>query len=202
MGTTNIIYIYGASGHGKVVADIAMLCGYEVAGFVDDREMQNAISFEKFLEKKEHCRIALGIGSNKARERIYAKLKSHGLGALTLIHPSAIIAQSARIGEGTVIMAGSIINCDAAVAKGAIINTGSIIEHDNRIGEFAHISPGAALAGDVTVHDLAHIGIGASVIQGITVGEHAVVGAGSTVIRDVPAHATVAGSPAKAILHV
>lgn len=41
------------------------------------------------------------------------------------------------------------------------------------------------------------IGSGSTLLGGITIGEHAMIGAGSVVTRDVPAHATVAGNPAR-----
>lgn len=45
----------------------------------------------------------------------------------------------------------------------------------------------------------ASIGSGVTLLGGITIGESAMVGAGSVVTRDVPAHATVAGNPARLI---
>lgn len=43
----------------------------------------------------------------------------------------------------------------------------------------------------------ASIGSGAVILCGVTIGEHAMVGAGAVVTRDVPAHAVVAGVPAR-----
>jgi len=200
MGTTKKLFVYGASGHGKVVADIAENCGYEVAGFIDDGEKENAISFEKFLTlKKESCVVALGIGSNMARKRVFEKLKANSVRIVTLVHPKAVIAKSAKVGEGTVVMAGVVLNPDSLIERGAIINTASVIEHDNIIGEFAHISPGTTLAGDVSVGAFSHIGIGSSVIQGINIGSHATLGAGSVVLKDIPSSSTAYGVPAKVV---
>jgi len=43
----------------------------------------------------------------------------------------------------------------------------------------------------------ASIGSGATILANVTIGEEAMVGAGSVVTRDVPAHAIVAGNPAR-----
>jgi acetyltransferase-like isoleucine patch superfamily enzyme len=45
----------------------------------------------------------------------------------------------------------------------------------------------------------ASIGSGATILGGLVVGEGAIVGAGSVVTRDVPAHAVVAGNPARVL---
>jgi len=195
------LFVYGASGHGKVVADIARLLGYDFSGFIDDAPVASARSFEKLCTEHAGAHVALGIGNNTSREVVYRRLKTSGFKITTLVHPSAIVAESAKIGEGCVVMAGAVINPDALIERGAIINTGAIIEHDNTIDQFAHISPGACLAGDVSVGSFAHVGIGCSVIQGIHIGAHALIGAGSAVIHDIGEHTTAVGVPAKAIRH-
>jgi acetyltransferase-like isoleucine patch superfamily enzyme len=43
----------------------------------------------------------------------------------------------------------------------------------------------------------ASIGSGSTILANLTIGENAIVGAGSVVTKDVPAHAIVAGNPAK-----
>jgi acetyltransferase-like isoleucine patch superfamily enzyme len=43
----------------------------------------------------------------------------------------------------------------------------------------------------------ASIGSGATILSNVVIGEHAIVGAGSVVTREVPAHAVVAGNPAR-----
>ena len=194
------LFVYGASGHGKVVADIAELCGYSVEGYIDDNA-QNAISYDLFLQENPDAFVALGIGNNDSRALVYRRLKENGTKVATLIHPNAIVAKTARIGEGSVVMAGSVINPDALIERGCIINTLSVIEHDNVIDQFCHVSPGVNLAGSVTVAPFSHIGIGSCVIQGVHIGSGSIIGAGSTVLHDIPDNSTAVGSPAKVIKH-
>ena len=148
---TTKLFVYGAGGHGKVVADIAECCGFEVAGFIDDDPARGDLSFAEYCADHSGTPVALGLGGNRARAKIYGQLKQAKAPIPALIHPESVIARSARIGEGAVVMAGAVINPDALIERGAIINTACVIEHDNVIGEFAHISPKAALAGDVCV---------------------------------------------------
>ncbi len=196
------IYIYGASGHGKVVADIARAVGYTIAAFVDDDESKSEFCGLPCIraDKMQQLPVALGIGSNKARKAVYEKLKKGGFEMPTLIHPSAVISPSAQIAEASVVMPNAVVNAYAAIGTGCIVNTAAVIEHDCVIGNFTHISPNAALAGGVGVGEMSHIGIGASAIQLIKIGKECAIGAGAAVISDISDGATAVGVPAKVII--
>jgi UDP-N-acetylbacillosamine N-acetyltransferase len=195
------IYIYGASGHGKVVADIAKAVGYTVVAFVDDDDSKDEFCALPCIraDKMQKLPVALGIGSNKARYAVFEKLKKGSFETPALIHPSAIISPSAIIEDATVVMPHSVINADANIGTACIINTAAVIEHDCTIGDFTHISPNAALAGGVTVGEMSHIGIGTNVIQLIKIGANCTIGAGAAVISDIKDDSVAVGVPAKII---
>lgn len=204
------VLVYGAGGHGKVVADVARSAGFEVIGFVDDDpERQRSglwglrvLSWDRLLAERAslgEAAIALGVGDNEARERCHQRLVGAGFEIATLLHPSAVVAPTARIGAGSVIMALAAVNPDAEVGEGAILNTGSIVEHDCRVGRFAHLSPNSVLGGAACVGERTHVGMGAVVFPGIVVGASARVGAGSVVHRSVPDGRTVVGLPARSV---
>ncbi len=191
------IYIYGASGHGLVVAEIASACGYSDIVFIDDGKNQY-LSFEE-IKKNHTIPIALGVGINSVRAKLFEKAKECGFQIATLIHPGATISPSAVIREGTVVMPGVTVNAKALIENGVILNTGCIVEHECIIDEFAHISPNVALAGAVKIGKYTHIGIGSSVIQGIIIGENSVIGAGSTIVRDIGSGKKAYGNPCREI---
>jgi UDP-perosamine 4-acetyltransferase len=212
-----IFLVWGAGGHGRVVADAVRACGDHVAGFIDRRperlervllqdESMVAIVEGQFLEALRHgdrlpagCEaIVLGIGDNAGRLRLFEEL--HDIELPAVIHPSAIVSPSARIGNGTVILAGVVINADTFIGHAVIINTGAVIEHDCVVADGAHVSPGATLTGGVTVAERAWIGAGATAIPNITIGAEAIVGAGATVIGSVPPRTTVVGNPARSVV--
>ena len=195
-----VLYIYGASGHGKVVYDAAKRMGLTVAGFVDDDEKKSrllGLPVKRFSEIENHYVIALGIGNNRTRKEIYDKVKTRGMEVATIIDPNAVLSDFVDVGEGTVIFANCVINNSAKIGIGCIINTSAVIEHDCLIGDFSHISPNAALAGGVKVGSYTQIGIGASVREGISIGNNVIVGAGAVVVKDVPDNVVVVGNPAK-----
>lgn len=190
------IYIYGASGHGLVVADIAMACGYEEIVFVDDDIKKGFKTFED-IKENNHIPIAFGIGDNKIRSILYKKAKKHGFILPVLIHPSSIISPSAKIEEATVVMPNVVINAKANIGKCTILNSSCVVEHECKIGDFVHISPKVALAGDVKIGDFTHVGIGSSVIQCLSIGKNCIIGGGSMVINNIENFKKFVGVPAK-----
>ncbi|MDF2476039.1 MAG: acetyltransferase [Sphingobacterium sp.] len=191
------IYLYGAGGHAKVIAEIAEQNGFEELIFVEDYATKRAVWNYPVLSKinnEEQCVIA--VGNNAVRKQLANNLNQL---FVSLIHLSSNISKRALIGEGTVIMAGVTANTDVTIGKHCIINTNASIDHDCIIGDYVHLSPNVALAGSVRVGEGTHIGIGACVIQGIEIGEWCTIGAGSVIIRNVPSGATVVGNPGRII---
>ncbi|MDA3077464.1 acetyltransferase [Campylobacter sp. JMF_06 NA1] len=187
------LYIYGASGHGKVVADVAKSAGYKEIIFLDDNgELKFSPDLPKFP-------VIIAIGDCKIRANLQKKVSEAGFEIATLIHETAVISPTAKIGRGVVIMPNVVVNADAIIGDGVILNSACIIEHDCVIGEFSHISPNSALAGGVEVGEFSHIGLGSSVIQKVKIGKNCVIGAGSAVIKDIDENCVAVGVPAKII---
>ncbi|MEA3493470.1 MAG: acetyltransferase [Candidatus Margulisiibacteriota bacterium] len=202
------IYIYGSGGHGKVVLDILLESGREVAGFLDDnaeRKGQKVGAFEIFgnldqlTGNKDSTLIALGIGNNKIRERIYKKAKAKGIKVVSAIHPKAIVSRDVQVADGVTIMPGAIVNPGVVIDAGAVINTRASVDHDCQLGAFCQIWPGAVLAGTVRVGRLSYVGTGASVIQNINIGKEVMLGAGAVLLNDLADGVTAVGVPAKVI---
>lgn len=151
LNTEKKLIIYGAGGHGKVVADGAMQAGFSLVGFVDDAPALHGSSILELLvlgDRHWLCQTAprtytvmIAIGDNNIRLSITRSFSARNIDIATIISPSAVIAFSARIGRGTVIMPGVRVNADALVGEGTILNTGAIVEHDATIGHYAHVSP-------------------------------------------------------------
>ena len=78
-----------------------------------------------------------GLGSvslPEKRKDIYMKFKKTGYSFASVIHPSAIVVDDVKIGEGVQIMAGAILQSGCLIGDNAIINTGAIVDHDCKIG--------------------------------------------------------------------
>ncbi len=200
--------ILGASGHGKVVADIAECCGWKHVDFFDDAwpdfsvngSWQVVGNSEVLLEQLSgYDGVIVGIGNNEVRHQKLQLLAAMDVNLVSLIHPAAVISRYASVGAGSVIMAGVAVNVDVTMGCGVILNTGCSIDHDCVLGDSVHVSPGARLAGNVCIGDKSWVGIGAVVRQSVVIGENVMVGAGAAVVSDLPDGVTALGVPAKFI---
>lgn len=191
--------IYGASGHGRVIASCLKTLETEVTGFFDD-----GFSCEEFMgttflggynpNVKTEKSLVLGIGDNYIRS-ILARNVDHEFG--TVVHPSAIIDESVTYREGSVIFHGAIVQVGSTIGRHCIVNTGATIDHDCKIGDYVHISPQATLCGNVTVGKRSQVGANAVVLPNVNIGKDVVVGAGSVVTSDIPDKTIAVGNPAK-----
>lgn len=203
------IIIIGAGGHAKVVVDLIekrqTLLNEKISifGIIDDNYIEKdflgysylgKIDDLKKIENYKKKKYIIAIGNNEIREKISKKL---GVNFISLVHPTAILGKSVKIGVGTVVMAGAIINSLTTIGNHSIINTGAIVEHDCIVEDYVHISPKAAVAGGVKIGRSSWIGIGSSIIQGIEIGKDVTIGAGSVVVKNLKDNIKAFGVPAK-----
>ena len=199
------LILIGASGHGKVIADIAKRVGYAEIAFLDDGESVVHCAEYDVLGKSDSaknyadCDFAVSIGNAQTRQKMIEKLESADLPIVTLIHPNAVVAEDAKIGKGTVIMAGAVVSPCVEIGRGCIINTCASVDHDCQIGNYVHVAVGAHVAGDVTVGDYTWIGAGSTVINDLTIVGKCMVGAGATVVKNIEEPGTYIGVPARKV---
>lgn len=200
--------ILGASGHGKVIAEIALSTDWDSVEFYDDafpvKASLDSFSIQGSLdtlleESNSYDGFHVAIGENRTRLNVLNQLLELDLSCPNIIAHSAIVSQSVSLGVGIAIMANVVVNANAMLGNGVILNTSCSVDHDCNLAPGVHISPGAHLAGDVSVGICSWVGIGSAIIQGKVIGSNSIIGAGSTVITDIPSGVTAVGVPNKII---
>lgn len=191
------MYLYGASGHAKVVIDVVRAQGGTVEGLVDDNPalhqvygipvLHDAAGLSPFIVSIGNCRIRKAVA-----ERLRGPFA-------TAIHPSALLSPTATVGEGSVVMQGAVIQAEARIGRHCIINTRASIDHECVIEDYVHIAPGCTVSGGVHVGEGTWLGAGSTIIQGVCVGRNCFIGAGSVVVKDIPDNSKAYGVPCRVI---
>jgi len=194
------LLVIGAGGHAKVVIDTARAAGLQVSGVIGtegDPQVILGVPISRNRSGIAADSFIVAIGDNSARAAAFSWYLETDLKPATVVHPSAVVADSASLGAGTVVVAGVIVNADARIGANVILNTGCRVDHDCIVGDHAHVGPGVSLCGGVRIGDGTLVGVGGCAIPSVSVGEWSVVGAGSAVVADVPPHSTWGGVPAR-----
>ena len=208
------VIIWGGRGHAKVLRDNLELLGHRIAAIIDNNFdlpspfsdlgiFYGEVGLRDFLKSMPQPReleigavVAIGGANGRDRANCYELMMLMGLKSVTVLHPSAVIANSAELGVGAQILGGAFVGSATKFGDFCIVNSGSIVDHDCVLGRGVHIAPGAVVTGEIEIGDYSFIGANSTILPGRKLGENVIVGAGSVVTRDVPNGFTVVGSPA------
>jgi sugar O-acyltransferase (sialic acid O-acetyltransferase NeuD family) len=199
-----VLYAVGS----PLVADVEETCrrlGVVVAGAVrniasahcllDDSALRELADIDEALLRVP-CSVPLFAPANRHRAAAEAMRRGFSI-APALVDPTAIVASSARCGDGSYVNAGTVIGASACLGRHVIVNRASSIGHHAMIGDFVSIGPGATVAGLASIERGAMIGAGAVILPEIVIGAGCIIGAGAVVTRDVPSGSMALGNPAR-----
>lgn len=205
------LIIVGASGFGREVLQWVKHCNevkndWNIKGFIDDN--LNALDgYEcdfkiigsiKTYEIQQDDFFALAIAIPKVKKVIVKLLSSRGAKFATIIHPTAIIGEFCKLGEGLIVTPKAKLSPNVTVGNFVTI-LGSGVGHDAIISDFCTITGNCSVNGHVMLEEGAFIGSNSCIAPGKKVGAWAYVGMGSMVISNVKAETKVMGNPAKRI---
>lgn len=208
------IILLGGGGHcSSVIDSIASTNRYNIIGILDQK--QNVGTYVQgikiigddddllhyFNQGVKHAFVTTGsIGDCSLRIKLVNLLKRTGFKLPPIIDSTAVIANSAKIGDGTFVGKRATLNTNVVIGDNCIINTATVIEHDTSIDSFCHIAPGTIISGGVSIHRETHIGTNSTIIQNIDIGHNTIIGAGSVVVKDIGSNKKAFGNPCKEVL--
>jgi sugar O-acyltransferase (sialic acid O-acetyltransferase NeuD family) len=178
----------------EVVAYCENLDRGKVGGEIDGRPIVWIDDVPSLGEVRAACAL-----TTTERESYVEQVRALGIGFTRLIHPTAVIAPSVKLGDGVVVQAGVIIGARTVLGDHVMVNRGALIGHHATFGDYVTVQPGANIGGATTIEARAYIALGAMVLDRRRVGEGALVGAGALVTRDVEPHVQVMGVPAREV---
>lgn len=180
---------------------------WNIKGFIDDNlsALDNVACDVKVLSAIDQYSIGTEdefvccIGNSTVRKDVIERLKSRGAKFVSIIHPTAVIADSSRIGNGVIVYPFALISDNATVKDGCIINMYSSIAHDSTLGEYCTISAHCDVTGMCTLGDRVFMGSSASMVPNVRIGQDVFICAGSTVMSSLKDGMKVIGTPAKKV---
>lgn len=206
------LFIYCAGGFGKEVIDTARRLNknkniWEEILFMDDvilEDMHYGARKFTFIQAIENFpidtfEVAIANGEPKYRGELYKKLKLYHIKLASIIDETAIISDTAEIGEGVIVLANACVSSLAKLGNNSVLYGYSAAGHEVTIKENCVISAGVIIAGNSLVEENAYIGLGAKIKEKITIGKGAIIGMGAIVFKDIPDNCVALGNPAKRI---
>jgi acetyltransferase EpsM len=206
------IVIIGGRGNGTVIASTIEDCkeagqNIECLGFLNDNEREingypvvGPIRGFDLGKIDPDIKFIFAMSNVKQSRDRYEMLQSMNIPKhryATIVHPTATVSKSAKLGYGAVIMPQCIVSPDVVVGDHSQLYGQSFVGHDSSLEEMVFIANNASVGGRVLVKTGAHIGSNSSLRERITIGEYSVVGLGAVVLKDVPEGQIFAGNPAK-----
>ena len=202
------LLILGTRTLAEEVADLAAdTPGFRVAGFVENldrercREPLRGLPVHWIDDVRELARdhVAVCALATTKRRRFVEEAAALGLGFAMLVHPTAHVSGTTRIGAGSIVGAGAVVGARSSLGRHVLLNRGVLVGHHTEIGDYVTLQPGANVAGACRIGEGTYVGMGAVVLDHLSIGEGAVVGAGAVVTKDVPPHVQVVGVPARIV---
>lgn len=205
------IYALGVGHNTPVFIDLALACGYEIAGLYHynsertgeiDHGFEILGSFEDLFLKKDlmGMNFLLTMGDNKIRAELSDKIITKGGNVPTLIHPMSVVSRFATISPiGVYISPFTYVQADSFIDSNTVLLSHVNISHTTNVGKNCFVAGGATIGAYTTVEDNVFIGQGALSISGKVkiIGKGAYIGARSLLTRDVPKDSIIVGSPGK-----
>jgi sugar O-acyltransferase (sialic acid O-acetyltransferase NeuD family) len=207
------LIIVGAGGFGRdlyyiITESIGYNSEFRVLGYIDDDldSMNGFSDYPKLIGKISTHEVLknqifiCSIANIKHRVKIIESLSIKGAFFTNIIHSSARIANSSKLGIGSIIGPLVSIGADSRIQNHCILQTGVIIGHDVIVGEYSRIDNYSILVAGVVLEKFCTIHSNSVINTNLKINENAIVGACSFVIKNVERGITVFGNPAKRLL--
>ncbi len=203
---SDTVAIFGTGGFAREVACILhdLGRGHQIAAFHEPDDVFRprdllgvAVQPQSAFDPRAH-RAVVGIGNPKIRQKVVGELPPE-TAFETLVHPSAVLSQWVKVGEGSIICAGCVLTCQIVLGKHCHLNLNTTVGHDCTFGDFCTVAPGCNISGNCTFGNRVDVGTQAAFKQHVEVCDDAVVGMGAAVVKDIREAGTYVGIPAKKV---
>ena len=203
MANLGKLFIFGTGGHAVAVMDAAQSCGFEIQGFIDPQGPASICGMPVIsdLRDTEGSHLALGIGSNFLREKVFREAREllPNSEFPLIIHSASFVSPLAVVEEAAVVLAMASVGPKSRVGRGSLLNTAASLDHDSHMDSWSSLGPGARTGGNVSIGKRSVIGLQAGISNQVTIGPDSILGAYSFANKDLEKNLVAYGIPAQVI---
>ncbi len=131
----------------------------------------------------------------RERTKILSDLQIPSEKFATFIHPSVMVAKSARIGVGNILLANVVVNCNVILGNFNTVNSGVLLGHDITVGNNNYFAGQVCVGSGLKVGNMNFFGLNTSIRNGITIGDGNVVGMATNITKDISDDNIIYGNP-------
>ncbi|MEU2711510.1 acetyltransferase [Streptomyces sp. NPDC007205] len=205
----NGLLIVGAGGFARETAQAVRDAGdAELLGHLDDNSALHGTEVDgvpvlggcDLVHDLPGARVVICVGNPgdyAARARLVRRLALPPDRYATVIHPTAAVSSTSRVGPGSVLLAHCVLTAAVRLGAHVAVMPQAVLTHDDVVEDYVTLASGVRLGGGVRLARGAYLGSGALVREGTEVGAWSLVGMGSSVLGDVPPGEVWAGNPAR-----
>jgi sugar O-acyltransferase (sialic acid O-acetyltransferase NeuD family) len=139
----------------------------------------------------------IAIGQPDLRRSVWLRLRERGARFATLVHPTAYVAGSSRVGRGCIVCPFGFVGVLADVGPNVALNVHCSIGHDAVVGDHSVLSPFACVGGESVLGAACLLGPACVVAPKKTIGAYSRISAGAAVYDDFGAGHLLVGNPAR-----
>jgi sugar O-acyltransferase (sialic acid O-acetyltransferase NeuD family) len=207
------LLLIGAGGFARETAEAVRAVNsaqptWELLGFLDDDPQRRGALVDGLpvlagidaVHDHPEAQIVICTGrptNYVSRPRIAERLALDDERYATVIHPTATLGSTCRVGAGSVLLAHVDLTADAAIGRHVAVMPQVVLTHDARVEDYATLGSGVRVGGGCRVGQGAYIGAGVCIREGLTIGERAMIGMSAVVTCDVPPERLWYGAPAR-----
>jgi len=196
------LIILGAGGTSFELIEIAIAMNkvnpqWHIIGLLDDNtELHNKIIYGfpvlgslPDAKKFPNSYFASSIGNAydpKLRKVVRNKIPFGNERFAKLIHPTAVICETANIEPGAVLYPNVCISANTYVGHDVFMGHNCVIGHESTVGAHTIMSVAVSIPSDVRIGECCYLAVGCAFRHQIKVGDNCLIGVGTKVVKDVP----------------
>ncbi|MDM1039139.1 acetyltransferase [Myroides odoratimimus] len=166
---------------------------YEVLGVIDDNEESYSryrfsapyLGKIKDHQVEEGIFYVIAIANTLFKIPIVNTFLEKNAQFINIIHRTAYISPSAKLGIGVVIAPFVNLGPNTEIGDFTLVNSRSSIGHDTKLGKFNFIAPNVSFSGNTIIGSENLFGVSSATIPGIIVGDRNKIAAGMILDKNV-----------------